>query len=248
MRAPLMVMVICGLAAACGPRLPESGPGPGFVDYQTYLRTHGANPYGATQPAPVAPEAPVSFSTDIAASAIAEAEGGTAPVTTAPVTGTAPLDPMALSGDRARGNAPAGIEETTAEMGFVTGGVSDEQDFGAVSSRESIESDKARIEANRAQYVVIQPGALPVRPGDTGPNIAEYAIATTNPVGVTLYDRPSFYLVNVKAACLKFTSSDLAQQAFLANGGPHKDPKGLDPDGDGFACDWDPRPFRAALQ
>ena len=154
---------------------------------------------------------------------------------------------MAL-GDRARGNAPAGIEETTAEMGFVTDGVSDEQDFSAVTTRESIASDKARIEANRAQYVVIQPGALPTRTGDTGPNIAEYAIATNNPVGVSLYHRPSIYLVNVKAACSKFTSSDLAQQAFLASGGPQSDKKGLDPDGDGFACDWDPRPFRAALQ
>jgi hypothetical protein len=241
MRAPLLVMMICGLAAACGPQLPESGPleGPGFLDYQTYLRTYGKPPPGGVPPEAAA----MGFSPDVAASAIAEAEAGASPYGSA-----APLDPMDLSGERARGNAPIGIEETTAEMGFVTGGVSDEQDFGAVSSRESIESDKARIEANRAQYVVIQPGALPVRPGDTGPNIAEYAIVTTNPVGVELYNRPAFYLVNVKAACLKFTSSDLAQQAFLAAGGPNKDPKGLDPDGDGFACDWDPRPFRAALQ
>ncbi|MBC7740199.1 MAG: hypothetical protein H7245_24010 [Candidatus Saccharibacteria bacterium] len=155
---------------------------------------------------------------------------------------------MALAGDRPRGNAPAGIAETTSEMGFVTAGVSDEQDFSAVSSRQTIESDKARLEANRAQYVVVQPGALPVRAGDTGPNIAQYAIATNNPVGVELYDRPAFYMVNVKVACTKYTSPDLAQQAFLGFGGPQKDPKGLDPDGDGFACTWDPRPFRAALQ
>ena len=252
MRAPLAVMILCGLAA-CGPRLPESGPvagqGPGFNDYNSYLRDRTANP----QPVPStgvpysspAPAAPTEFSTDIAASAIDAAEAGT--------TGTAtiapPLDPMALAGgDRPRGNAPSGIAETTAEMGFVTAGVSDEQDFQDVKGRETIESDKARIEANRAQYQVIQPGALPVRPGDTGPNIAQYAIATNNPVGVPLYDRPSFYLVNVKAACGKYTSPDLAQQAFLAAGGPQKDGKALDPDGDGFACDWDPRPFRAALQ
>lgn len=244
MRAPVAVMILCAMAA-CQSRVPASNPGPGFNDYNSYIRgAQPGNDYGspATNAAPVAPPA---FSTDIAASAIAEAEAG---VTPGQVTTAAPLDPMALGGDRARGNAPAGIEETTAEMGFVTSGVSDEQDFAAVSTRESIASDKARIEANRAQYITIQPGALPVRPGDEGPNLAQYAIATNNPVGVPLYDRPSIYLVNVKAACSKFTSPDLAQAAFLAEGGPQSDRKGLDPDGDGFACDWDPRPFRAALQ
>ena len=88
---------------------------------------------------------------------------------------------------------------------------------------------RRRIEANRAQYVVIQPGALPTRPGDTGPNIVEYAIATNNPVGVPLYNRPSIYLVNVKAACAKFTSPDLAQQAFLADGGPQTRQEGAGP-------------------
>ena len=246
MRAPVLVMILCGLAA-CGPRLPESGPGPGFEDYNSYLRDRTANPY-ATAPVAATPPAPTGFSTDIAASAIAEAEAGATGATGATGTTTVPpLDPMAL-GERERGNAPAGIAETTAEMGFVTDGVSDEQDFSAVTTRETIASDKARIEANRAQYVVIQPGALPVRSGDSGPNIAEYAIATNNPVGVTLYNRPSIYLVNVKAACSKYTSPDLAQAAFLGFGGPQSDRKGLDPDGDGFACDWDPRPFRAALQ
>jgi hypothetical protein len=32
----------------------------------------------------------------------------------------------------------------------------------------------------------------------------------------------------------------------LARGGPDKDPRGLDPDGDGFACGWDPAPFLLA--
>ncbi len=245
------VMVLCGLAACGGPTVPNSAPGAGFQDYNSYLRDRSANPAAAA----VTPPATGGFSTDGAAAAIASAEAGTtatvagaAPLASAAPVAGAPLDPMALTGDRARGNAPAGIQATTSEMNFVTGGVSDEQDFAAVKSRETIASDKARIEANRAQYMVIQPGALPVRPGDTGPNIAQYAIATNNPVGEPLYPRPSFYLVNVKGACGKFTSPDLAQQAFLASGGPQKDPKALDPDGDGFACDWDPRPFRTALQ
>ena len=37
---------------------------------------------------------------------------------------------------------------------------------------------------------------------------------------------------------------DQAQQDFLAKGGPERDRMGVDPDGDGFACAWDPRPFR----
>ncbi len=247
MRTPFAVMLLCGVVA-CSPRLPESGPGVASSDYNSYIRNSTANQSAQASPEQTAPAqtAPSTFSTDSVAAAISTAETGT---TAANPATTAPQDPAQLqTGDRPRGNAPAGIQETTAEMGYVTGGVSDEQDFNAVKSRQTIASDKARIEANRAQYVVIQPGALPVRPGDTGPNIAAYAVATNNPVGVTLYSRPAFYLVNVKAACTKFTSPDLAQQAFLAAGGPQKDPKGLDPDGDGFACDWDPRPFRNALK
>lgn len=245
MRAPILMLLAFGLAA-CNPKVPESGAGVGFEDYNSYIHNSTAD-IPATQPTTggVTATAPsTGFSTDAAASAISAAEAGT---TVAAAT-AAPLDPASLSTDRPRGNAPAGIQETTAEMNYVTGGVSDEQDFNAVKSRESIASDKARIEANREQYVVVQPGALPQRTGDTGPNIAEYAISTKNAVGEKLYNRPSFYLTSPQKACLKYTSPDLAQQAFLAAGGPQKDSKALDPDGDGFACDWDPRPFRTALQ
>ena len=259
MRVSLGLTLALGLAACGGPQVPDSGPGArvgagvGAQNYNSFIRDRTANipPQGAVPTAPAGAPAAFGFSTDGAAAAIAAAEGGTAAVTPAPVA-NAPLDATGLTtapaGERARGNAPAGIAQTTAEMNFVTGGVSDEQDFSAVKSRETIASDKARIEANRAQYVVIQPGALPVRPGDTGPNIAEYAVATNNPVGEPLYPRPSFYLTNPLKACAKFTSPDLAQQAFLAAGGPARDPKALDPDGDGFACAWDPRPFRNALK
>ena len=96
--------------------------------------------------------------------------------------------------------------------------------------------------------MVIQPSELPTRPGDTGPNIVEFALATTNPPGAQLYTRSAIRLGSSNAACGKFASPDQAQQAFLAAGGPDRDRKGLDPDGDGFACYWDPRPFRTALQ
>jgi len=47
--------------------------------------------------------------------------------------------------------------------------------------------------------------------------------------------------------CAKYASSDQAQLAFLKAGGPQRDGLGLDPDGDGFACYWDPAPFRLAV-
>ena len=30
-------------------------------------------------------------------------------------------------------------------------------------------------------------------------------------------------------------------------GGPERDQFGIDPDGDGYACSWDPSPFRKAV-
>lgn len=174
---------------------------------------------------------------------VPQAEGQTGAPTSP--TGLPPIDPAACAG---RGNSFAGIKETTAEMNYATGGVSDEQDFNAVKGRETIASDKQRIACNREQIVVVQPGALPERPGNEGPNIAAFALATTNAPGVKMYNRPPFYLTNPEKACAKFASPDLAQQAFLAAGGPQRDSKALDPDGDGFACAWDPRPFRNAKQ
>lgn len=223
--------------AACAPDVPDSGAGVGFQDYNSYIRNTYTPPPAA---APVAAP-PQSFDPTLAADAIARAEGGTA---AAPAPASAPVP----SGDRPRGNAPAGIKEESGEMIHSSGGISDEQDFAAVSARETIESDAERIARNRAQYVVVQPKDLPQRPGDTGPNIVEYALATTHEPGVQMHSRSSFGRKDPTAACMKFPSSDLAQQEFLARGGPDRDRLGLDPDGDGFACDWDPRPFRLAVQ
>lgn len=247
MRTGFGIVVVAALAA-CNPVVPESGAGVGFQDYNSYVREREAG-VAAPATAPVLP--PTGFDPMAAAAAIDRADGVTAPAPIAPAaTVTGPVT-GAVIGDtaqRPRGNAPAGIKEESGEMGYATGAVSDEQDFAAVSARETIESDKARIEANRAQYTVIQPGALPVRPGAAGPNIVEYALATNNVPGVALYSRSRLRTGNSAAACAKFGSPDLAQEAFLAAGGPDRDRKGLDPDGDGFACDWDPRPFRTALQ
>ncbi len=126
--------------------------------------------------------------------------------------------------------------------------ISDEQDFAAVSARETIESDRERLARQRQTMEVAQPEAIPDRPsGHAAPNIVSYALATTNPVGQPAYSRSrSFNEDRYRRACSEFASPDQAQAAFLAAGGPDKDRRGLDPDGDGFACFWDPRPFRTA--
>jgi hypothetical protein len=191
---------------------------------------------GGAQPAPVAP---------IAAPLVLAADPNAARVI-----GAATLAPAPANGDlaavRPRGNAPAGITETVSEMSAV-GGVSDEQDFDAVASRETIESDRARIERNRAQYQIDQPGALPQRTGQVGPSIVEYALATQHPVGVKLFRRSPFKFKKVEVACAPHANADLAQEAFLAAGGPDRDRLGMDPDGDGYACGWDPSPYRAVV-
>ena len=127
-------------------------------------------------------------------------------------------------------------------------GISNENNFDAVSDQRSIESDAARIAANRQQYQVIQPEALPERT-DSGPNIVAFALQTSHPRGTQLYRRSGFNReAKFARACAEFSTPDQAQIDFLARGGPERDRKGLDPDGDGYACTWDPSPFRRAAQ
>ncbi|MDV4146041.1 MULTISPECIES: hypothetical protein [Shimia] len=127
-------------------------------------------------------------------------------------------------------------------------GISDENDFEAVGSRRSIQDDAARLQANRDSYQVIQPTAVPKRT-DTGPNIVAYALSLTHPVGTKMYRRINLLPKSHTAkACAGFPSSNDAQAAFLASGGPKRDRKGLDPDGDGYACGWNPEPYRRAAR
>jgi hypothetical protein len=230
--------------AACAPAVPDSGAGVGFQDYNSYVRSRDA---ATPRPQPIVPP---GFSTDQIGAAIdrADGRGGIAPAS-GPATGAVIGASSAQTGGvlpavRPRGNAPDGIRVETGEMARVNARISDENDFDAVSQRETIESDRARIERNRAQYQVIQPGALPTRPGELGPNIVDYALATNHPKGTQLYRRSSFGAKNAAAKCAAYASPDLAQQAFLAKGGPERDRLGLDPDGDGYACAWDPSPYR----
>jgi hypothetical protein len=144
--------------------------------------------------------------------------------------GIAPLEASPLN------PAPAAINTAT--------GISRENNFDAVSGQRSIESDAQRIASNRAQYQVVQPQALPERT-ETEPNIVAYALATSHPVGTKIYNRRRFNAANrYDRSCGEFRHQDQAQIAFLAAGGPERDRNGMDPDGDGYACTWDPEIYR----
>lgn len=143
--------------------------------------------------------------------------------------------------------APAQAPGTGGTVVVNNPGLSDEQSFEAVTARETIESDKERLARQGAAYEVITPTAVPER-RTTGPNIVEYALSTSNGVGQSLYRRSGFTSeAAFKRNCIKYASDDLAQEAFLKAGGPERDRLNLDPDGDGFACYWDPAPFRMAV-
>ncbi len=126
--------------------------------------------------------------------------------------------------------------------------ISDTQDFGAVSERSSIEDDKARLEAQRQQFAIVEETALPTREAQEA-NVVDYALNTTNDVGEKRYKRPGLLGGALqKRNCKKYRVPDEAQAAFLNSGGPKRDVRGLDPDGDGFACDWTPYAYRKLLE
>ncbi len=126
--------------------------------------------------------------------------------------------------------------------------ISDEQDFDAVSNRQTIESDAARLKARREAYIEIRYGDLPDRGDLVVPNVVAFALSTGNDVGERIW--PRFGIMPEKRYernCAVYANENFAQEAFLANGGPERNWQGLDPDGDGFACGWDPSPFRDSV-
>lgn len=223
--------------AACQPQVPDSARGVGFESYADYMKRRDAELAAGTGQ-PLVP-GPVISPEQVAVSPLS---GVQAPQPVAVAT-VAPVQPAPTP----RGAAvPAGIAPQAGETARTR--ISDEQEFTAVAARESIESDAERLRRQREQYVVVQPTAVPQRSGDLGPNIVAYALETSHQPGTKVYSRSSIRLRSYESACAPFSSSDKAQMEFLRRGGPQRDPMGVDPDGDGFACGWDPRPFRLVRQ
>ena len=75
-------------------------------------------------------------------------------------------------------------------------------------------------------------------------NVAKFARDTIHKKGEKLFSRIGLNTYNNWNQCSKFKTKDDAQRHFLKTGGPYSDKFNLDPDGDGFACDWDPEVYR----
>lgn len=219
MRNFLLITSLAGLVA-CTPQIPDSGAP---VDAAIGPLSGGSLGAAADMSAGMAG---ASTGSEVGGEAGGETGGetGAATSSTVPNTASSTVPPTTGSAD-----------------------ISNEQDFGAVSGRETIESDAARIAANRDLYQVVEATDLPDRPGNSLSKVVEYALATTNPVGQPLYRRSGLFSEDrFNRNCVKYASPDLAQEDFLSRGGPRRDSKGLDPDGDGFACYWTPEPYRQA--
>ncbi|MEM1387890.1 MAG: hypothetical protein AAF748_07055 [Pseudomonadota bacterium] len=221
-------MVRTGLAvavlalSACAPPIPDSNPQPrgvGFGDYTGYQRYTAPLPDRRTTVTPP----------PVVANAAPPPVAGPPPATTPPPPNAGPL---VGPGTLAAGN------------GVDTSGISDEQNFDAVSNRQTIESDAERLRTQRETFVEVSPEPVPTRSGDTA-NVVAYALSTTHTVGTKVHRRGGLLSENrYRLNCAGYSTPDLAQEAFLKAGGPSRDRLRLDPDGDGFACAWDPAAYR----
>ncbi len=252
-KSMLVIGAVLVLSACASRPVPDSGAGVGFGDYQEYEIQRARREAELRGDIPSGPV--VAPGTDplggnegfVTTNDLNQAGIGDDEVVTEARTPTRPPSDEAIANGRS-GFVEASPANDAPEV-FNNPGISDEQDFTAVSSRESIESDAARRQQQQAAYQVVTPTAVPERSGRAGPNIVQYALEAPNAKGQEWYSRSLLSGQNrFQRNCAKYANPDAAQRDFLARGGPERDRLGLDPDGDGFACGWDPAPFRLAAQ
>ena len=100
------------------------------------------------------------------------------------------------------------------------------------------------LDAARSQLVVVQPGPLPT--GPEGVNVALFAKQSTNAVGQSIYPALGRGAGRRASATAAATATPTRRSAPSWPAAARRPTGyGLDPDGDGFACNWDPAPYRA---
>ncbi len=268
MKRAIFLVPVVGVLAACDPAIPDSGAGFNTPQYQAERTAalEGSTVNGD----PLVPPSAVSSEPLPAASATTTGDGTRMVPAPTAVEAEGELQDGPLYVPRQGDSAEDIANETAAALAAAnansgelpvqaspsnpappvlnSAGLSEEQDFGAVSTTRSIEGDAQRLAQARANYEVVQPTAVPQRSGEAQPNIVQYALSTDHPKGTQIYSRAGFNLqAKAQRNCAGFPSADQAQIAFLESGGPQRDRQGLDPDGDGYACGWDPSPFRRAV-
>ncbi len=241
MKSGIMMAMALLVLSACG--APQPAPrGVGFDDFSQFEleRARREAALSAPRQSIIPPPRVNTIQGPIGGPAIPASELAAAGIGQAPRNSAA--DPGRVQGLDATPGNPAPVLLNNP-------GISDEQNFDAVANRETIESDAQRRAAQAAAREQIQPTAVPERPSDTGPNIVEYALNAPNVKGQEWYSRSILSGQNrFQRNCAAYPTPDDAQRDFLARGGPERDRLGIDPDGDGFACGWDPAPFKAAFQ
>ncbi|MGC1496433.1 MAG: hypothetical protein WA790_11550 [Sulfitobacter sp.] len=250
----VLLVIAAGVTlSACQPAVPDSGApdrgrGVGFDGTLEDLERREAALAGSSVPAPASvSSAPLSSPNDGSPAATAAETARVLAATRPGVSGAS--NGVGNSADSNSGVEPINASPSNPAPAVInSAGISNENNFDAVSGQRSIGDDAARLASNRAQYQVVQPEALPDR-GDAGPNIVAYALQNKHARGTQIYRRIGLNKASKFArACAEFSHADQAQIEFLSQGGPTRDRKGMDPDGDGFACDWDPTPFRRAAE
>jgi hypothetical protein len=244
----LIAATLIGLAA-CSPAVVPTERGIGFDDAtdRALREAQLSAPLGTLVPPPQVNSLPLQNQPDTAgqisvipSSELAAAGIGQRTTTTLPAN---------LGNDPLRNQGLDASPSNPAPQLANAGGLSDEQNFDAVAGRETIQSDADRRTAQAAARQQVAPTAVPERPRDVGPNIVEFAVNAPNKLGQEWYSRSLLSGDGrFRRNCAAYATPDDAQRDFLARGGPERDRRGVDPDGDGFACGWDPAPFIQAFR
>lgn len=224
--------------AACQPTIPDSAAGVGFQDYDSYAQEREARLRGDDARAGGQPLSAMAGGQD----------GGAAPDDD---------DGARIARDALAAISPqrSGDDRTGADSGARGGrsAIVNDQDYQDVLRREGEAQDqggiggRARGGSDRLEPIIPEP--VPEREGRDAPNIVAYALNTANRVGEQRYERNGLFAESrFQRNCAEYNNQEEAQEDFLRRGGPERDPRGLDPNGDGFACWWDPEPYRAAAR
>lgn len=248
-----LTLALTGLAAcsdgnsAYNAMATMSQQGVGFGDYQRHMRAQlAAGNAGAQRqgtPYSIPPETPAAQ----ARAPLAAPGIGQGPLPVTPARGAAPPVPQPAVPQPAMPQPAAPTQAAVTPAGPEAerpAGLADSTTFTPIPF--GARPAGAEIPPSGPAAEMVRVAAVPTGAAQ-GPNVMAFALSTRHNVGTPMYRRTNpLRWARWERACLQFASQDLAQEAFLAAGGPERDPQNLDPDGDGFACWWDPTVLRRA--